>query len=168
MDEKKVNRFQDFIEHYNIALENAIKGDRNAVEGHIEHAEKILSSLRKSIYDVLVNEEKKDIPLLFNTDSYHWQSDPGHAWLAVPVNHLVAMKIEKSISSCSYLSEDGKTAYLEEDCDVGIFLYGFLNRVEVKKKIKDLKDNFLEESFVRQLPSYYWGKIKPSDELARF
>ena len=50
-----------------------------------------------------------------------WHVDPGHAWLAVPRATIAGL----GISSFSFV--DGDTAYLEEDCDAGLWLeaYGF-------------------------------------------
>lgn len=52
---------------------------------------------------------------------YRLLEDPGHAWLEVPVTELERLGIAGDISSFSYLSSDGKTAYLEEDCDLSTF-----------------------------------------------
>ena len=48
-----------------------------------------------------------------------WQADGGHAWLVVPMAE--ARKVA-GISSFSYVSPDGRTAYLEEDCDAALFI----------------------------------------------
>lgn len=53
---------------------------------------------------------------------YRFIADPGHGWLEVPVEELRALGIVQGISNCSYLSVDGKLAYLEEDCDLPAFL----------------------------------------------
>jgi hypothetical protein len=47
-------------------------------------------------------------------------SDSGHAWLSVALADLVTLGIEDDISSYSYMN--GTRAFLEEDCDAGIFL----------------------------------------------
>ena len=44
-------------------------------------------------------------------------SDPAHGWYAVPVSELVRLGIADKITTYSYISADGLTAYLEEDCD---------------------------------------------------
>jgi hypothetical protein len=48
-----------------------------------------------------------------------WIVDPGHAWLQVPASK--ARKVA-GISTFSYLSPDGNTAYLEHDCDAALYL----------------------------------------------
>jgi len=50
---------------------------------------------------------------------YYWVSDPGHGWLVVPRADVLASGAE--ISPYSFLSLDGRTAYLEEDVDAPAF-----------------------------------------------
>lgn len=50
---------------------------------------------------------------------YRFISDPGHGWLEVPEAELVRLNIVDQISDCSY--RNGGNAYLEEDCDFGVF-----------------------------------------------
>ena len=47
-------------------------------------------------------------------------TDPGHGWLEVPMRLIKALSIENKISSCSY--RNGRFAYLEEDCDLSVFI----------------------------------------------
>lgn len=54
---------------------------------------------------------------------FNFHSDSGHGWLAVPLSLLKGLGIEKKITRCSYMR--GKTAYLEEDLDAGLFLNAF-------------------------------------------
>ncbi len=114
----------------------------------------LLSNIEDLIADKQADEKVLDI------NSYHWETDPGHGWLVVPSHHLTAMKVQEKISSYSYISTDGKTAYLEEDCDAGRFLESFDSREEVQKAAKNWKDNYQENTFVRSLPSYSSDKIK--------
>jgi hypothetical protein len=51
---------------------------------------------------------------------YVFHSDAGHGWIAVKRRELVELGIIDKISSCSY--QKGKTVYLEEDCDAGLFI----------------------------------------------
>lgn len=51
---------------------------------------------------------------------YLFISDPGHGWLVVDRQELKSFGVEKEISSCSYVRNTN--AYLEEDCDAGVFL----------------------------------------------
>ena len=54
------------------------------------------------------------------TKSYIMHSDPAHGWLAVKRQELIDLGILAKISHYSY--QRGKTVYLEEDLDFGIFL----------------------------------------------
>jgi hypothetical protein len=53
---------------------------------------------------------------------YKFMHDPGHGWLAVPMAELRALDLANCISSYSYISRDGLTAYLEEDSDCVPFM----------------------------------------------
>lgn len=48
--------------------------------------------------------------------------DPGHGWLEVPASEVKRLGLETIISGFSHRSPDGATWYLEEDCDMTIFL----------------------------------------------
>jgi hypothetical protein len=52
--------------------------------------------------------------------TFNFYEDPGHGWLEVPVILLKEMGIEDQISPGSYMS--GEFAYLEEDCDLSVFI----------------------------------------------
>lgn len=47
-------------------------------------------------------------------------SDPGHGWLMVPLADVLASGAR--ISEFSFISPDGQTAFLEEDCDAPAYL----------------------------------------------
>lgn len=51
---------------------------------------------------------------------FHFYADPGHGWLAVKKHYLHCFGIASQITSYSY--QRGDTAYLEEDCDLSVFL----------------------------------------------
>jgi hypothetical protein len=56
------------------------------------------------------------------TKFYYYQ-DPGHGWAAVPVSLLEQLNIVGKISAFSYFR--GRTAYLEEDCDLALFFEAY-------------------------------------------
>ena len=56
------------------------------------------------------------------TKFYYYQ-DPGHGWVAVPMSLLEKLNIAGEISTYSY--QRGKTVYLEEDRDLGIFFNAY-------------------------------------------
>lgn len=61
-----------------------------------------------------------------STKTYVVHSDPGHAWIAVPIKELFELGIQDKITSYSYIK--GKSAYLEEDCDLSTFFSAFRAR----------------------------------------
>lgn len=69
---------------------------------------------------------------------YTFYEDPGHGWLEVPKAHIKALGIAGDISSCSYESDDGKMVYLEEDCDMSIFLVNAV--LEIDEPVHDWKE----------------------------
>ncbi len=85
---------------------------------------------------------------------YH--NDPGHGWYAVPVSELVRLRIHTLISSCSYVSFDGATAYLEEDCDASTY-FGALEEDDVDTKEIEVVNRYSENIFVRNMPHYTHG-----------
>lgn len=52
-------------------------------------------------------------------------SDAGHGWLSVKYQELVDMGIEDQITKYSYVN--GKSAYLEEDVDMAIYIKAMEN-----------------------------------------
>jgi len=79
--------------------------------------------------------------------TYRFITDPGHGWLEVPMAELVKLEIAHTISKHSYMSRDGKLAYLEEDCDAPRFN-------DAKGEPVDIDTVDQAETFVRTLPRY--------------
>lgn len=52
----------------------------------------------------------------------NWFADPGHAWLRVEVSELIQLGIADKVSRYSYVGRNGQYAYLEEDCDAGLYI----------------------------------------------
>jgi hypothetical protein len=51
---------------------------------------------------------------------FKFYADPGHAWLAVKIKDLMAIRMSPNdFSPYSYIR--GGTVYLEEDCDASLF-----------------------------------------------
>ena len=57
--------------------------------------------------------------------TYTFFSDPGHAWLRVPLSTLSRLDIRHRISRFSYVSNDLSTVYLEEDSDAPMFFEAY-------------------------------------------
>lgn len=67
------------------------------------------------------------------TKQYTFLTDSGHGWLKVTKAELKKLGIADKVSGCSY--ERGGFAYLEEDCDAGLFIDALkANGVEAKFK----------------------------------
>ena len=49
-----------------------------------------------------------------------FHDDPGHAWLEVPRSMMEDYDVTPSCFS--YVTQDGETFYLEEDCDAGLVI----------------------------------------------
>lgn len=79
---------------------------------------------------------------------YVFHSDPGHGWLAVKRQELIDLGIEKNISGYSY--QKGNTVYLEEDCDMGIFVKALQGRnIEFKHR-----SSYQEKTPIRYYQSF--------------
>ena len=76
-------------------------------------------------------------------------SDSGHGWLSVKKQELYDLGISHKISSYSY--EKGKSVYLEEDGDAGVYL-DVQRRMGVRVIIKEGKRH--QRSPVRGYNSY--------------
>lgn len=103
---------------------------------------------------------------------YRYEQDPGHGWLGVPAAELVRLGIAGAISDCSYYDRFSKIVWLEEDCDMGIYLMAKACGVVLKgykelrqlapsesAKIRQFFDERITEAHVertriRGLPSY--------------
>ena len=80
-------------------------------------------------------------------DQYEFHSDAGHGWLRVLRVELVRLYLENKISGYSYMN--GPWAYLEEDCDAGLFLDA--TKLD-RSKIVDVWDG--NDSKIRGYQSY--------------
>lgn len=78
---------------------------------------------------------------------FNYIVDPGHGWIEVPMELVDQLGLRNKISKYSYKSKiDGiETAFLEEDCDAGLFenAYG-------RDKINLILIDLNEESVIRK------------------
>ncbi len=81
--------------------------------------------------------------------SYRFIEDPGHGWLEVPLSELLTLGIAQKISRYSYQSRDGRTVYLEEDCDAPRF-----DKAKGPGAKWKVKLTYQDPTFVRSLPHY--------------
>ena len=83
------------------------------------------------------------------THKFTFHCDPGHGWLEVPFSMLRNLQIEDKISPYSYMK--GKTAFLEEDCDLSTFLQAYRLRFGHDPNMAELHT---ENSPIRGFQSY--------------
>ena len=78
-------------------------------------------------------------------------SDPGHGWLEVPMRHIRTLGIESRVSGYSFYNDDH--AYLEEDCDAGVFM----DAARGKNWNVDFNEVHQEVTPIRDYARYYVG-----------
>ena len=86
--------------------------------------------------------------------TYKYIDTGSHGYLRVATKELVALGIADKISEHSMYSPNGNYAYLEEDCDAGIFInaMGGIDNVSVtNKRITSTIIGIINGDF----PSYY-------------
>ena len=82
-----------------------------------------------------------------------WEVDSGHAWLKVDLADLFRSGVAGKISHYSYVLASKGVAYLEEDCDAGIYLEAIGWTKEDSKEPS--KENYTDgDSWVRDLPRF--------------
>lgn len=85
-------------------------------------------------------------------DTFTFHTDPGHGWLEVPRALLAEFGIQWSVSSFSYQS--GDSAYLEEDCDAGIFVRAYQDK---HGRRPEFVERYEEDSPIRNYSRYQAG-----------
>lgn len=86
------------------------------------------------------------------TLSLHYFTDPGHGWVSVKIDTLKTLGIADQISHYSYMR--GSSAYLEEDCDLGL-LYKACDASGIQLTLKPKHTN--KRSPIRSYSSYRVG-----------
>lgn len=82
-----------------------------------------------------------------------WEVDSGHGWLKVDLADLFRSGVAGKISHCSYVLASKGVAYLEEDCDAGLYLEAIGWTKEDSKEPS--KENYTDgDSWVRGLPKF--------------
>lgn len=79
--------------------------------------------------------------------AYTFHQDPGHGWIQVSLEEVKRLGIKPS----RYSYQDRTHAYLEEDCDAGLF-------IEAKKAAGEpyafTEQHTNHDSFIRSLPRF--------------
>lgn len=69
--------------------------------------------------------------------TYTFHTDPGHGWLAVPIADLQMFGLKpEDFSQFSYRHYD--TVFLEEDCDAGVFVNAYAQRMGSRPEFREL------------------------------
>jgi hypothetical protein len=98
-----------------------------------------------------------------------FHEDAGHGWLQVPRHLLESLEIAEKISGYSYSDLDN--GYLEEDCDLFLFIqaleakYG-LTREESIRFFNDIPKEYSERSKVRRLNHYQYKKTTTKNQFS--
>lgn len=79
-------------------------------------------------------------------------TDPGHGWVSVKIDVLKTLGIADQISHYSYMR--GSSAYLEEDCDLGL-LYKVCDASGIQIALKPKHTN--KRSPIRSYATYRAG-----------
>jgi hypothetical protein len=91
---------------------------------------------------------------------YRYIQDPGHGWLEVSLHELSELGLVNKISTCSYVSSDYQSVYLEEDIDMGFFIEAKVGPYKGNEQAwkdwmaEQVASVYQENTFVRQL-NYY-------------
>ena len=92
-----------------------------------------------------------------------FQHDPGHGWLEVSVELLPTVGLTKDdFTGYSYESRDGKTVYLEEDCDAYTFMQAWVKHFGKQPEV----ESFGDAEWVRALPRLDTNFGRDADSIA--
>lgn len=83
--------------------------------------------------------------------SLTFHQDPGHGWLEASLAHVRHLGLAGRISRYSYISRNGQTIYLEEDCDADLYVSA-CRAAGVNVAIKERHTN--SDSFIRALAPF--------------
>ena len=96
-------------------------------------------------------------------------TDPSHGWAKVSIKELLKLDILDKISTYSYIHKNGLNAYLEEDCDLGLYL----KTLDAKGiKFKFIEKHTDKSSKIRSYNRYtlginyknpFYNSVKPID-----
>jgi hypothetical protein len=96
-------------------------------------------------------------------------TDPSHGWAKVTLKELLKLDIMDKISSYSYIHKNGLNAYLEEDCDLGLYLktldakgiqYKFIEKhTDKSSKIRSYNRYTLGKNYINP----FYKSVKPID-----
>ena len=79
-------------------------------------------------------------------------NDASHGWLEVSYKDITDLNIQNEISEFSYINKTIESIFLEEDCDMTLFLKSY--KEKYNKGIAYVIENNFEIHPIRKLPSY--------------
>jgi hypothetical protein len=82
--------------------------------------------------------------------TYNYLQDPGRGWLQVPMTEIRKLGLAQKISDCSF--RKGGDAFLEEDCDMSLFIKA-LRTTGQEFKLNEVHTD--DDSPVRSYSSFY-------------
>ncbi len=82
-------------------------------------------------------------------------SDPGHGWAKVPFKVLESLGIRDKVTHYSYMRKD--YAYLEEDCDLSLFVNAYRLKSGSDPKFKEYSGN--KYSKIRGYDHYFYQGV---------
>ena len=90
--------------------------------------------------------------------TFHWLSDPGHAWLRVPLRLVNELGIGHKITSYSYVWQwpAAGSLYLEEDCDAHTFIEAYKQRWPNHELV--FEDHYKDVQPLKRLPRWQPAK----------
>lgn len=89
--------------------------------------------------------------------TFNVYTDPSHGWAKVPLSLLKELDIHFSITPFSYLRN--QFAYLEEDCDLGLFIKTYKAKFDRDPIFKEYHTN--KQSKIRSYDDYWYGEPLP-------
>jgi hypothetical protein len=96
--------------------------------------------------------------------TFNYITDPGHGWLQVSSSFIDALGITPQISRYSYAAKrsftEGWICYLEEDCDMPLFLCAFHARWGYWPKINEVRP---DPCLIRNMDPYPWTVDSAAD-----
>ena len=92
---------------------------------------------------ILIIKGDNEMKIIKKYRFYKLHSDGGHSWLAVKRTELIEMGVLDKVTTFSY--QKGKTVYLEEDCDLPLFV----NALKTKDITYTFNESYRNNSPIR-------------------
>jgi len=99
----------------------------------------------------------------------NYYASPSHGWIKVKIKDLYDLDILLDVSEYSFITSDLQEAYLEEDCDAGLFVESFgKDKIElIHQEIEEDQANKMIRSCDRLTKEYREALKKYRDLIVR-